>query len=168
MSQATEKPHFYTHVEFYISTGAFIISLISVYFTYLGSPLSEAGRPKLTYATFAALANAPNNGHEWRTACEIQNTSNNPADDVIVTVPIPESPTKSKLDILGGLEFSVLEQSTKTVTVKFPHFPPRAGAVVRVFTPFAISADGAPPPDFTALVFFTTVVHKHGIGIRHQ
>jgi hypothetical protein len=169
MNEVTDKPHFYTRAEFYISVGAFIISLVSLYFTYLTSPLSDIGRAKLTYSTFGGLGKTRDGGHEWRMACEIQNTSNNPAEDVIVTVPRPDSTAKSRLDVLGGLEYTMLNQDNDNVTVKFPHIPPRAGAVVRVFTPLTMSADSPPPTGVTNnFGFFTTVVHKHGVGVRQE
>ena len=169
MNQATDKPHFYTRAEFYISAGAFIISLFSLYFTYLASPLSDIGRAKLTYTTFDGLAQKGDGGYEWRMACEIQNTSNNPAEDVVATLSRPSSTSNAaaRLEVLGGLEYSTLNLDAGNVTVKFPHIPPRSGAVVRVFIPLTVSADNPPPTGMTNnAIFFTTVVHKHGVGVR--
>lgn len=170
MNQVNDKPHFYTRAEFYISAGAFIISVVSLYFTYLTSPLSDIGRAKLTYSTFAGLGKIRDGGYEWRMACEIQNSSNNPAEDVIVTVPRPpDAAAKSRLHVLGGLEYTMLNQDSDNVTVKFPHIPPRAGAVVQVFTTMTVSADSPPPTGLiNNFAFFTTVAHKHGVGVRQE
>jgi hypothetical protein len=46
---------------------------------------------------------------------------------------------KTTLDVLGGLEFTMLNQDNDNITVKVPHIPPRAGAVGRVFTPLTMA-----------------------------
>lgn len=151
------KTHFYERGEFYIALGAFVISLISLYFSYLASPLSDVMRPLITYKTYSQIQDAK--GEKFlMLGCEIQNPSNNPAEDVVVSLPLPAT---SEVKVFGGLEYSVIKTSEHLTSVKFPLVPPHSQVSVTA----TASAEIAPGLVKDVLRFIE-VQHKHGQGIE--
>jgi len=160
-----KTPHFYERIEFYISVGAFIISIVSLYFAYLSSPLSDISRPQITYRTFQTVGEVSRDGtKEIRIACELLNPTKNPAEDVVVSIQTDIKNTP-KIDILGGLEYQVLKNDGKSTAIKFPIVPPQSGSVVRFF---GVLDPGDPLSKMSGELFlhFTKVHHKHGPGER--
>ena len=166
-STGTKPSHFYQRAEFYISVGAVAISLVSLYLSYVSSPLSDVLRPQITYRTVQAIAE-PTDGKpkQLRIACEILNPTRNPAEEVVVSIQT-DIRNKPQVDVLGGLEYSVLKSDGYQTSVKFPFVPPKSGAVIRLF---ADLEDDEPLTQLSGDLFlhFTQVTHRHGVGVRER
>jgi hypothetical protein len=161
------RSHFYQRAEFYISFGAFLISVISLYFSYLSSPLSDISRAKIFFKTSQGIAQvSPEAAKELRLACEITNPTKNPAEDVIVAFQTDIN-NVPRVEVLGGLEYQVLKNDGGSTTIKLPLVPPHSSVVIRLFAKlepkdpiWSISGDLS--------LYFIAVHHKHGQGIRER
>jgi hypothetical protein len=161
------RSHFYQRAEFYISFGAFLISVVALYFSYLSSPLSDISRAKIYYSTVQGIAHvSPAAAKELRLACEITNPTKNPAEDVTVAFQT-DIKNVPRVEVLGGLEYQVLKNDGGSTTIKLPLVPPRSGAVVRLFAKLD-PKDPVWTMSGDLYLVFTTVQHKHGRGIRER
>lgn len=162
VARVPQSPHFYERAEFYIAVGALIVSLLSLWLSYLGSPFSSALRPNVNYSCVHIVAGGVGSEPEknLRVACEVRNPTSNVAEDVIVSVTtgVKAAP---KVEVSGGLEYQVLADTGETTIVKFPFLPPESGVGIRIFV--KVTPDEALSP-FLGEVFlkFVTVHHRGG------
>ena len=144
------------------------MSAISLWISFLGSPLSEAGKPKIYY-NFVSSRDTPKNGKPTAAMHGIiHNRSANPAEHVIVTIctfASDEEPDPPSIVVDSGIEYSVLRRDKNFTTLKFELFPAHYMCILSV-NRYQVQPPWEPPaPEFPRI---TSVSHKHGYGIMDR
>ena len=161
-----ERKTFYKKVEFYISITALLLSGLSLYLSFLNSPLSSFKQPHVEYESTTTLVTMPKESAGVTLMIgSLKNTSNAPAEEVIVNIATLTEGKPEEI-MIEGIEYSIVKESDTSTTIKFPIIPPKYRVLI-----FTLSS---PKPLVTALKntsgeerlpCISSVIYKNGVGI---
>jgi hypothetical protein len=167
-SESLKEEHkpFYKKVEFYISIIALLLSILSLYFSFLNSPLSSFTRPHIEYESTTTLVTMPKESAGVTLMVgSLKNDSNAPAEEVIVNIATLTEGKPEEI-MIEGIEYSIVKKSDTSTTIKFPNIPPKYRVLIFILS--------SPKPIMTALKntsgeerlpCISSVIYKNGVGI---
>jgi hypothetical protein len=151
--------------------GAFGISLVSLWFSFLNSPLSDVGKPQIQFSSIASHNDALAQSPTASMVGSIENLSRNPAEHLVVsiaTLAADEEPEPPKVIVQSGIEYSIISQDKNFTVLKFETFPAYYSYVIVVnsYRIKALKAENDPLQIIDYLPGNTSVSHKYGYGAR--
>lgn len=159
-----EDSPFYRQVSFWLASLALLASSLALFVSYSSSPLSDIGRPIISYTSDSRIIRWPDrrNVGLLMTGYLVNETSK-PATNVVATVfSIPSHQPKINIIVQSGVEYQILEHTDHVVTIKFPQFPPRFSCILIVDSQFD---DPASLPHIQESELIQIVAAHHEAGI---
>lgn len=156
---------FYKNIEFYFSVGALIISGISLYVSFLSSPLSDISKPKVIFSSAILFDKSSKDSViSTKMVGMVNNDSNNSAENVIITI-LNVSRDTPILLIPDGIEYSIIKNTSFTSIVKLPFLPPHyMFSLILEAKMDSLWIKKNPSPN--TLPGISSVVYKNGIGLN--